>query len=87
MLLGLLSGAAMVVLMVMASVQLWIIIVSSLALLAATLVLISVVAAVCTAPVKVAGGDRSRGVVRLRFRNPAYVQAVTQQLNDTAQGT
>jgi hypothetical protein len=85
-LLGLLIGAAMVVLMVLASVELWIIIISALALFGATLVLISVVAEARTAPVKAAGRDRSRGVVRLRFRNPAYVQAVTQQLNDSAQG-
>jgi hypothetical protein len=85
-LLGLLVGAAMVVLMALASVELWIIVVCSLVLFGATLVLISVVADARTAPVKVAGGDRSRGVLRLRFRNPAYVQAVTQQLNDTAQG-
>jgi hypothetical protein len=85
-LLGLLVGAAMVVVMALASVELWIIVVSSLVLFGATLVLTSVVADARTAPVKVAGGDRSRGVLRLRFRNPAYVQAVTQQLNDTAQG-
>lgn len=84
-LLGLLVGAAMVILMARASVALWIIIVSSLVLFGVLLVAISVVADARTAPVKVVGRDRSRGVVRLRFRNPAYVQAVTQQLNDTAQ--
>jgi hypothetical protein len=83
--LGLLVGAAMVVLMAQASVELWLIIVSSLLLLGATAVLTSVVASARTAPVKVVGRDRSRGIVRLRFRNRAYVEAVTQQLNDPAQ--
>jgi hypothetical protein len=63
MLSGMFSGATMVVIMVMASVQLWIIIVSALGLLAGTLALLSVVAEARTAPVKVAARDRSRGVV------------------------
>jgi hypothetical protein len=33
------------------------------------------------APGKVVGGDRSRGVVRLRFRNAAYARAVAEHLN------
>jgi hypothetical protein len=84
-LLVLLIGAAMVVLMVRASVELWIILVSSLVLFGATLVFISIVANARTAPVKLVGRDRSRGLVRLRFRNPAYVEAVTRQFDDLAQ--
>jgi hypothetical protein len=84
-LLGLLIGAGMVVLMVRASVELWIILVSSLVLFGVTLVFISIVANARTAPVKLTGRDPSRGVVRLRFRNHAYVQASTQQLIDLAQ--
>jgi hypothetical protein len=61
---GLLIGAAMVVLMALASVELWVIVVSSLVLIGATLVLISVVADARTAPVKIADADRSRGVLR-----------------------
>jgi hypothetical protein len=34
-----------------------------------------------TAPAKVAGGDRARGVVRLRFRNADYARVVDEQLN------
>jgi hypothetical protein len=33
-----------------------------------------------TAPAKIAGGDRSRGVVRLRFRNGDYARAVAMRL-------
>jgi len=40
-----------------------------------------VVARRMAAPAKIAGGDRSRGVVRLRFRNADYARTVAAQLN------
>ena len=76
----------MVVGMALASVEAWIIIVSALMLFGATAVLTSVVASARTAPVRVVSWDRSRGVVRLQFRNQAYVQVVTEQLNATPPG-
>ena len=82
---GLLIGCALVVGMARAKVELSIIIFSSLMLLGVTATLASVVASARTAPVKVVSRDRSRGVVRLRFRNPDYMPVVTQQLNATAQ--
>jgi hypothetical protein len=82
--LGLLIGASVVVVMLMASVELWIVLVSPLVMFGVTLVIASSVADARTAPAKVIGRDRSRGVVRLRFRNSAYVQVVTQQLDDAA---
>jgi hypothetical protein len=80
--LGLLTGAAMVFLMARASVAWWIIIFSSLGLLIATAALIVVVATARTAPVRVCRRDRSRGVVRLRFRNGDYAEAVSRRLNE-----
>jgi hypothetical protein len=54
----------------------------SVALLIFFLVISVIVARKMTAPAKIAGGDRSRGVVRLRFRNPDYARAVAERLND-----
>ncbi len=82
--LGLLTGGAMVLGMAGASVELWIIIDSSLLLIVLLLVLAAMVVAARTAPAKVVGRDRSRGVVRLRFRNPDYVKVVTHSLNAMA---
>jgi hypothetical protein len=50
-------------------------------LLIVSLVVSVVVARKMAAPAKIAGGDRSRGVVRLRFRNADYARAVAAQLN------
>ena len=78
---GLLVGSAMVLLMARASAELWIILVCPLILVGATAVLTSVVATARTAPAKVIGRDRSRGIVRLQFRNPDYVPVVSPQLS------
>jgi len=53
----------------------------SVGLLIVSLVISVVVARRMAAPAKIAGGDRSRGVVRLRFRNADYARAVAAQLN------
>ncbi len=52
----------------------------SIALLSVSIVISMVVARGMTAPAKVAGGDKSRGVVRLRFRNADYARTVTERL-------
>ena len=83
--LALLGGSVMIALMVRASIELWIILVSPLALLAATLVGIAVVAESRTSPVDVIDSDQSRGIVRLRFRNSQYAPAVAQCFDATAQ--
>jgi hypothetical protein len=77
--LGLLVGGAMVLLMVLAAVQTYIIVVSSLVLFGAFATLSSVVAARRNAPVTVLARDRARGVVRLQFRNPSYTQMARAQ--------
>jgi hypothetical protein len=79
--LALLVGSAMAVLMIRAVVELEIVIGSILALLAATVVIIFLVASARTVPVKVVGRDQSRGVLRLRFRNSDYVKVVMQRFN------
>jgi hypothetical protein len=53
----------------------------SVGLVLVSLVVSVVVARRMAAPAKIAGGDRSRGVVRLRFRNADYARAVAAQLN------
>jgi hypothetical protein len=50
-------------------------------LLVASLLVSVFVARRMTAPAKVAGGDRSRGVVRLRFRNAGYARAAAEHLS------
>jgi hypothetical protein len=45
------------------------------------LIVAAVVASRKTAPVKIASGDRSRGVIRLRFRNVNYAQVVAQHVS------
>jgi hypothetical protein len=47
----------------------------------ASLILSAIVASKKTAPVKIASGDRSRGVIRLRFRNANYAQVVAQHVS------
>jgi hypothetical protein len=49
-------------------------------LLAASTVIAILVARRMTAPAKIAGGDKSRGVVRLRFRNADYARTVAERL-------
>jgi hypothetical protein len=51
------------------------------ALLIVSLAVVVLVARKMTAPAKIAGGDRSRGVVRLRFRNGEYARTVAERLN------
>jgi hypothetical protein len=53
----------------------------SVGLVIVSIVVSVVVARRMAAPAKIAGGDRSRGVVRLRFRNADYARAVATQLN------
>jgi hypothetical protein len=62
--------------MVFASVEWWIIVVISLVLFGVILTLAAFIASASTAPVAKTSADKSRGVVRLRFRNPAYVPLV-----------
>ena len=52
----------------------------SVALVCVSIVISIVVAERMNAPAKVAGGDKSRGVVRLRFRNADYARTVTERL-------
>ena len=73
---GLLCEGAMIFGMVRAGVEWWVIVVSFLVVFGVILVLATVVASARTAPVKVMAADRSRGVVRLRFRNSRYLQLV-----------
>lgn len=54
--------------------------VASAGLLAVFLLVTALVVRRLTAPARVAGGDRSRGVARLRFRNPDYARAVAECL-------
>lgn len=49
--------------------------------------LASYVASTLTAPVRVASADKTRGVVRLRFRNAEYGQAVAESLSHPSGGT
>ena len=83
--LGLLVGGAMTFVMWRSSVEWWVIVVSLLLLLGLVAVLIAIVASMRTAPVKLVGADRSRGVVRLRFRNPEYLQVVAQQIEGASE--
>ncbi len=69
----------MVLLMALASVQTYIIVVSSLVLVGVFAALSSVVAEKRNAPVKVLARDRARGVVRLQFRNPTYTRMALAQ--------
>ena len=52
----------------------------SVGLVVVSIVISILVARWMTAPAKIAGGDRSRGVVRLRFRNADYARAVAERL-------
>ena len=52
--------------------------VASVILLTLSLIVTAFVAGRMTAPAKVAGGDPSRGVIRLRFRNADYARAVAE---------
>jgi hypothetical protein len=53
---------------------------ASVGLLILAIVVTVFVARDMTAPARIAGGDRSRGVVRLRFRNGEYARAVAEHL-------
>jgi hypothetical protein len=55
--------------------------IASVGVFAVSLIVTALVVRRMTAPAKVAGGDRSRGVVRLRFRNADYARAVAERLN------
>lgn len=77
--LGLLAGAAVIALLKLESAEFWILAGVSL-LLSCTLA--SFVASTMTAPVKVASGDESRGVVRLQFRNADYARLVAAHIDD-----
>ena len=63
------------------SAEFWIIIGVSLLI---SFALASFVASIMTAPVKVAGGDGSRGVIRLRFNNADYGRIVGKHINDSS---
>ena len=76
---GLLIAFAVTLPLHMRTEDFWIIIGVSFGILVAVA---AIVASVTTAPVKVAGRDPARGVVKLRFRNPEYRQAVAAHLND-----
>lgn len=79
---ALLGSVALVAGMVWASIPWWQIVVLSLMLLAFALVVLAMIVDTHTAPAKVIFRDRSRGVVRLRFRNQKYVEAVGGHLYD-----
>jgi hypothetical protein len=78
---GSLINGFIVYLMVQQSLYSVIVVLSSLGLLAVTLVVMAFAADKQTSPVKKIGGDSDRGVVRLRFRNPALVEAVLRAAN------
>jgi hypothetical protein len=77
--LGQLGAGAIVAALRLESFAFWLILGGSVLI---SLALASFVSSMATAPVKVAGGDRARGVVRLRFRNTDYGQVVAKQLSD-----
>jgi len=54
--------------------------IATASVLAVSLLVTALVVRRLTAPARVASGDRSRGVVRLRFRNPEYARAVAERL-------
>ena len=77
---GVLVGAGIAAEMVHAEVEWWIVVVASLVLFGVILVIATCIATLRTAPVTKTGSDRSRGVVRLGFRNPGYVPLVGPQM-------
>ena len=74
---ALLIGGGVALVLRLEVAEFWIFIVT-LALISAALA--SWIASTTTAPVKVGGGDASRAVVKLRFRNPEYGAVVNRQL-------
>jgi hypothetical protein len=78
---GLLVSVAVAWAMAQASVHVSVIIMTWLVLFFAAVIVTGIVAIARTEPVTVLSRDPSRGVVRLRFRNPDYVQVVREQLS------
>ena len=72
-----LIGSGVVVTLRLEFAEFWIFIVT---LFVISFALASYVAATMTSPVKVRRGDTSRGIVKLRFRNPEYGVAVNKKL-------
>jgi uncharacterized membrane protein HdeD (DUF308 family) len=77
----LIAGAAVVPLNVGAD-EFWIVTLGGLAVAGITA---GVIAFRATTPVKVAHGDRSRGVLRLRFRNADYTRLVAEQASGVSE--
>lgn len=75
---GTILGCASLVPLKLESAEYWIF---SFCSLAVSLCFAAFIAWKATTPVTISSGDRSRGVVRLRFRNPEYGQIVAQHLN------
>ncbi len=83
---GLLIGGTAALAMAQASVNASAIIISWLLMFNGAVALAYMVATARTAPVKVISRDRSRGVIRLQFRNPSYVQVIREQLDAAPDG-
>jgi len=79
---GLFVTAAILVPLHLPAEEFWIF---SVVGIAASLVLAAFVGSKRTAPVRVAIGDRSRGVVRLRFKNADYAQVVAHHVSEAGQ--
>ena len=77
---GLLTAGAVVALLRLEAIELWIIVGVSLLI---SFALAAFVASKVTAPVKVARGDASRGVIRLRFSNADYGRVVAEHIGDS----
>jgi hypothetical protein len=85
--LGLLAELGLAALMRLRSTQWWVIVVSVLLLFGAIATVATLLASALTVPARVVGRDRSRGVVRLRFGNVAYVPHIVQLANATGEGS